>query len=132
MHQALDGAGVVSGGGDGGGDDGRTHTVSAAVAHSGARLSTRPEQHWSRPPGALPQPPPPHWPQVKAQQAWPLRMPFAHQSWAGEGEEVPGGGEAAGGDGADDGGGWGGGKSGMTHTVSEGVVHGGAVLSTLP
>ena len=58
MHQALDGAGVVSGGGDGGGDDGRTHTVSAAVAHSGARLSTRPEQHWSRPPGALPQPPP--------------------------------------------------------------------------
>ena len=45
----------------------------------------------SEPPGAWPQPPPPHWPQAEAQQAWPLRMPFEHQPSAEGGEEVPGG-----------------------------------------
>ena len=39
-------------GGEGGGESGTTHTVSASVSHATPAFSTRPEQHWSRPPGA--------------------------------------------------------------------------------
>ena len=113
-HQAS----VVPGGGGGGGESGTTHIVSLSVSHIGALISTRPEQHWSRPPGAEPQPPPPHWPQARAQQAWPLRMPSAHQPWNGAGGV--GGCASTGGDDQEGGGGEGGGSDGGSVDGGEG------------
>ena len=112
-HQpaAAPGDGAAAAGGEGGGT---THAVSVADAQAGAKLSTRPEQHWSRPPGADPHPPPPHWPQAAGQHAWPLRMPFEHQA-----SVVPDG--AGGGD-----------ESGTTHTVSASVSHIAALAATRP
>ena len=107
--------------------DGMTHTVLASVSHGTPALSTWPLQHCAPPPGALPQPPPPHWPQASGQQAWPLRMPSAHQPRNGGSDGGAGGaGSVAGG------GGEGGGASGMTHAVSTSEAQGRPVLSTWP
>jgi hypothetical protein len=101
------GAGMTGGdgggeGGDGGGELGTTHTVSASLSHGGAVLITLPLQHCSAPPGAPPHPPPPHWPQASAQQAWPFWMPSAHQprkggdtGGAGGAGSVAGGGDGS-------------------------------------
>ena len=82
--------------------DGMTHTVSASVSHGTPALSTWPLQHCGPPLGALPHPPPPHWPQASGQQACPLRMPSAHQPRKGgsEGGEGGMGSVAGGGDGS--------------------------------
>ena len=85
------GGGDVGGAGGGGGDGGGTvHTVSEKLAHgrapsaapdARAPTATFPEQHLKRPPGALPQPFPPHWPHSEPQQTEPPepKKPWSHQ-----------------------------------------------------
>eukprot|EP00964_Phaeocystis_antarctica_P035746 scaffold20440_cov19-Phaeocystis_antarctica.AAC.1 len=65
------GGGDEGGAGGGGGDGGGTvQTVSEKLAHGRPSNSTLLEQHLKRPPVALPQPVPPHWPHSEPQQTW--------------------------------------------------------------